>query len=143
MPYSNKVDLDYKSPGPPGPLATKYQEAQLDRMNLILGNNGQTGGADVPEMVTGLPSDSPANTEIQSAFLKMQVNNAQFKADTVMDAAAMTNTTTSTGGSKRRRRWSNKYKSSINCRRPKGFSQRQYCKYGRKRTRRRQSKRRK
>lgn len=29
------------------------------------------------------------------------------------------------------RKWSAKYKKSINCRRPKGFSQRQYCKYGR------------
>lgn len=29
-------------------------------------------------------------------------------------------------------KWSAKYKKSINCRRPKGFSQRQYCKYGRK-----------
>ena len=28
--------------------------------------------------------------------------------------------------------WSMKYKKSINCKRPKGFSQRQYCKYGRK-----------
>ena len=28
--------------------------------------------------------------------------------------------------------WSAKYKQSINCRRPKGFSQKQYCKYGRK-----------
>jgi len=38
------------------------------------------------------------------------------------------------GGSKKKRRhkWSRKYKKSINCRRPKGFSQRQYCKYGRK-----------
>jgi hypothetical protein len=25
-----------------------------------------------------------------------------------------------------------KYKKSINCNRPKGFSQKQYCKYGRK-----------
>lgn len=32
----------------------------------------------------------------------------------------------------RSRKWSRKYKKSINCRRPKGFSQRQYCKYGRK-----------
>ena len=31
-----------------------------------------------------------------------------------------------------RNRWSRKYKRSINCRRPKGFSQKQYCKYGRK-----------
>ena len=29
-------------------------------------------------------------------------------------------------------KWSLKYKSSINCRKPKGFSQRQHCKYGRK-----------
>lgn len=32
-------------------------------------------------------------------------------------------------------KWSAKYKKSINCKRPKGFSQRQYCKYGRKKTR--------
>jgi hypothetical protein len=29
-------------------------------------------------------------------------------------------------------KWSSKYKRSINCRRPKGFSQKQHCKYGRK-----------
>jgi thiol-disulfide isomerase/thioredoxin len=29
-------------------------------------------------------------------------------------------------------KWTKKYKMSINCRKPKGFSQRQYCKYGRK-----------
>jgi len=28
--------------------------------------------------------------------------------------------------------WSKKYKKSINCKKPKGFSQKQYCKYGRK-----------
>ena len=30
-----------------------------------------------------------------------------------------------------KKRWSMKYKRSINCRRPRGFSQRQHCKYGR------------
>jgi hypothetical protein len=34
--------------------------------------------------------------------------------------------------SKKSHKWSNKYKKSINCRRPRGFSQRQHCKYGRK-----------
>ncbi len=29
-------------------------------------------------------------------------------------------------------KWSIKYKKSINCRRPKGFSQKQHCKYGRR-----------
>jgi serine/threonine protein kinase len=33
---------------------------------------------------------------------------------------------------RRRRRWSNKYKKSIDCNNPKGFSQKQYCTYGRK-----------
>ena len=33
---------------------------------------------------------------------------------------------------KKRGKWSLKYKNSINCKRPKGFSQKQHCKYGRK-----------
>lgn len=47
---------------------------------------------------------------------------------------------TSSNHSKKHRRrhrqtggkWTLKYKKSINCKRPKGFSQRQHCKYGRK-----------
>lgn len=39
---------------------------------------------------------------------------------------------TKTLKNKPRRKWSMKYKKSINCKRPKGFSQRQHCKYGRK-----------
>lgn len=37
-------------------------------------------------------------------------------------------------GTKKPRKWSIKYKRSIDCKRPKGFSQKQYCKYGRKKT---------
>jgi hypothetical protein len=33
---------------------------------------------------------------------------------------------------KHKHKWSLKYKRSINCKHPKGFSQRQHCKYGRK-----------
>ena len=36
--------------------------------------------------------------------------------------------------SKKGGKWSIKYKKSINCRQPKGFSQKQHCKYGRTRT---------
>jgi len=36
----------------------------------------------------------------------------------------------------KKRKWSMKYKKSINCNKPKGFSQKQYCKYGRNKTRR-------
>ena len=32
--------------------------------------------------------------------------------------------------SKKTKKWSITYKKRINCKRPKGFSQKQYCKYG-------------
>lgn len=38
------------------------------------------------------------------------------------------------------RKWSLKYKKSINCSHPKGFSQKQHCKYGRTKKRRTQKK---
>ena len=38
------------------------------------------------------------------------------------------------GNRKNSGKWTIKYKKSINCRKPKGFSQKQYCKYGRKKT---------
>ncbi len=34
----------------------------------------------------------------------------------------------------KKHKWSLKYKRSINCNRPRGFSQKQHCKYGRKHT---------
>jgi len=33
---------------------------------------------------------------------------------------------------KKTRKWSLKYKRSIDCKRPRGFSQKQHCKYGAK-----------
>jgi len=36
------------------------------------------------------------------------------------------------GGNQKGGKWTRKYKASINCSKPKGFSQKQYCKYGRK-----------
>ena len=37
-------------------------------------------------------------------------------------------------------KWSKKYKKSIDCKNPKGFSQKQYCKFGRKKTRKKKRK---
>lgn len=43
-----------------------------------------------------------------------------------------TSTRTRTHARTHRHKWSLKYKRSINCKHPKGFSQKQHCKYGRK-----------
>tara|TARA_A100001035_G_C27657327_1_gene442114 strand:- start:155 stop:769 length:615 start_codon:yes stop_codon:yes gene_type:complete len=37
-------------------------------------------------------------------------------------------------------KWSKKYKKSINCKKPKGFSQKQYCRYSRKKKRKKKKK---
>ena len=42
-----------------------------------------------------------------------------------------------------KRKWSQKYKDSIDCNHPKGFSQKQHCKYGRKSSPKRKSPKRK
>ena len=42
------------------------------------------------------------------------------------------NTKSKTKTKTKTKKWSDTYKKSINCKSPKGFSQRQYCKYGRK-----------
>ena len=58
----------------------------------------------------------------------------------------LSNTNSNNGGAKYKKnktynkkhggkKWSMKYKKSINCRKPKGFSQKQHCKYGRNKTR--------
>ena len=39
----------------------------------------------------------------------------------------------------KKRKWSMKYKKSIHCKSPKGFSQKQYCKYGKNKTRKNRS----
>lgn len=36
---------------------------------------------------------------------------------------------------KKGRKWSAKYKKSINCQKPKGFSQKQHCRFGKRMTR--------
>ena len=118
-------------------LASQDQQAQIHRMNLIKGQNG----GDIAITPIQAPYSGPAAAIGAQTYVNMVQNSNQFKANSVMDSAAMNTTPTTTGGSKRRRKWSNKYKRSINCKRPKGFSQRQYCKYGRKRTKRRQTKR--
>jgi hypothetical protein len=55
------------------------------------------------------------------------------KVSKVVKIKRNTKKTTKSGTAKK---WSAKYKRSINCKKPKGFSQKQYCKHGRKNTKR-------
>lgn len=55
-------------------------------------------------------------------WIKFKLNNTETHQKTRTHRK-----TKQTGG-----KWSRKYRNSINCNRPKGFSQKQYCKYSRK-----------
>ncbi len=57
-------------------------------------------------------------------WIKFKLNKTE---STIYKQSHKSRKTKQTGG-----KWSRKYKQSINCNRPKGFSQRQYCKYSRK-----------
>jgi hypothetical protein len=80
---------------------------------------------------------------IESKILKNKVYSAgyRYSPQSLYDRITETNISKPTRKTKITRRkkrnlrggkWSRKYKRSINCRKPRGFSQKQYCKYGRK-----------
>ena len=83
--------------------------------------------------------------KFQEDFEDSEVENKERSIDAFVDWIKLKAGQTQNGGKKSKTRknrrirknkkggkWSLKYKRSINCRRPKGFSQKQYCKYGRK-----------
>jgi len=112
----------------------QQSQAAMDSQRLKMTElKAVTGGAvAVAPLASGI--GGPANTQIQATFVDAVKLSNQSEASSKGDGQALV-----VGGSKRKRskrRWSAKYKRSINCRRPRGFSQRQHCKYGRKSTRR-------
>jgi hypothetical protein len=68
------------------------------------------------------------------------VENKDRTIDSFVDWINLKTKESKKGGNKKQHKtrkikggkWSRKYKRSINCKRPRGFSQKQYCKYGRK-----------
>ena len=114
------------SPTAQSAASIKAQISQVSNLkNLTTG-----GGPTIQPLQSSIRG--PAGATLGQAFKDAQQNAADAQSLSVGDKMV---------GGKRRRHWSLKYKKSINCRRPKGFSQRQHCKYGRKTKRRHQKKR--
>ena len=95
-----------------------------------------SGGLALQALPNSFPSSSPVNSGLQSlnsqTFSLANQASASAEGDKGGPAVVI-----KTGGRRKRTQkggkgWSAKYRTSINCRRPKGFSQRQHCKYGRK-----------
>ena len=71
--------------------------------------------------------DKSRNVESFTEWIKSKVTKKGGKRSVKNKKTRKTRKSRKIKGGK----WSNKYKRSINCKKPKGFSQRQYCKYGR------------
>jgi hypothetical protein len=124
-------------PGGGGSIQSQAAQAQNNQRASMVALKAATSGGGIA--VGGLPSGfgGPANAQMQAAYIAANKTSNQAQASSVYDNEAKTggktrNKKTRRSSTKRRRHWSAKYKKSINCKRPKGFSQRQHCKYGRK-----------
>jgi len=122
------------------PQGQSMQAMNNQRASMVALKAATSGGGvtvnELPRTFSG-----PANTQMQAAYVAANRTSNQAAANSVYDNEAKTGGKTRSKKTRskktrtkktRRRHWSAKYKKSINCRRPKGFSQRQHCKYGRK-----------
>jgi hypothetical protein len=121
---------------PASEAARMEQQQQMAKMNSLKALTGGIGTQAVP-LQSSIPGPAGAqaastNNELQAQFAKQQSLGARDTPPVFVKQGGKSK--------KKRRKWSLKYKKSINCRRPKGFSQRQHCKYGRKKTQRRRQK---
>lgn len=74
-----------------------------------------------------------ANNESELAELHRQSNDLNIELGRGRVPTRIKQKKSAKKGTKKGGKWSLKYKRSINCKRPKGFSQKQYCKYRNKR----------
>lgn len=118
----------------------QQSQAAMDTQRLKMTElKAVTGGAvAVAPLASGF--SGPANIQMQKTYTLAVQQAGQSAANSEGDSQARVGGSKSkskqSSNKRSKRRWSAKYKRSINCRRPRGFSQRQHCKYGRKSTRR-------
>jgi hypothetical protein len=72
------------------------------------------------------------NNELDNEWKRYKDKSRGGKSRKSRNFSKNQNKTKNNNKNKKPRKWSQKYKDSINCKRPKGFSQKQHCKYGRK-----------
>jgi hypothetical protein len=77
-------------------------------------------------------SDKDRSTDSFIEWIKSKTGDKNIKIKRIMGGKMMGGRNTKHNKNKKGGKWSLKYKRSINCRHPKGFSQKQHCKYGRK-----------
>ena len=125
-PGSEEEEKEEKENDPPRPETPSIQTSEIGPLS-----SNRSGATE-----TVLYHNNPVNLPIQKAYSESE--RKKFEKKSIGKKGGK-----KTNKKIKRRKWSAKYKRSINCKRPKGFSQKQYCKYGRKKTKKHRKKSRK
>ncbi len=100
-------------------VVAEMEQANLDKLTFI------------KDSIKGFPSMKYISNKgsLQEDFEDSNIKNKKREIDAFIEwiDSKIKEAKGQKGG-----KWSRKYKRSINCRRPRGFSQKNYCKYGRK-----------
>ena len=128
-------------------IIRRYDES-IRCYNIIIANRQERIRPLIDETNNALDSYNQSTTSYDNIVLRrtnliQEINDLQVRLDDLVDQAEQLNrgrgikrkqlTKRKKGKrSKKGGSWSLKYKRSINCKRPRGFSQKQYCKYGKK-----------
>ena len=95
-------------------------ERDINKAKAILGKASDLGNQDAMSYLDNIEAKKKAeNHSVEEGGYKKRKSNRKHPSKHNRIRA-------------RKHKWSLKYKRSINCKHPKGFSQRQHCKYGRK-----------
>jgi len=140
----NKVFIFYYMEGCGPCNNTKPEWAKIRNIFKNLKNNNKVVIVDIDQVLASKvkdakqePTSFPTIRFITNKgktvedFEESNIKNKDRTIDNFIDWIRLKMRETQKGG-----KWSKKYKQSINCKNPHGFSQKQYCKYGRNKTRR-------
>jgi chromosome segregation ATPase len=131
-------------------IISRYDE-YTSRANIIIANRQRLIAPLIAEINNARDSYNQSTTSYDNILLRrtnliQEINDLQVRLDDLVDQAEQLNRARGIKRKQLTRRkkgkigkksikggsWSLKYKRSINCKRPRGFSQKQYCKYGKK-----------
>lgn len=101
-----------------GKTVESYEDSSVKKKDRSVSSFINWIESKINKMVSTTPTSSVTNVYARLASTRRKHNRKSHKRSYRKK--------TQNGG-----KWTRKYKLSINCSKPKGFSQRQYCKYGR------------
>jgi len=105
--------------GSNGSIIEPYESSSVKKKDRSVNSFINWIESKINELVSTTPTSSPHHVYKRISKTQKRHSNRHHRK-------RRTNKKNLKGG-----KWSRKYKLSINCNKPKGFSQRQYCKYGR------------